>query len=153
MAPVPPLGRERPRDIEQHDHTMLAENAPQRGQELRVPRVAGRIAARTVAAAIADRHRLYMTARIDRRLQQRAVKRQQRAAVAGLAFRKDRDDVARCQRRANVTADPMRIAAAAALDEQRADAGDQPTEQRPAREIRLGDEARRLDGVEDEYVE
>lgn len=153
MPPMPAVGGKRLRNIEQHDHPALAEDAPQRRQKLRISGVARRIAVRAIAAAVVNRHRLDMTLRIDHRLQQRAVERQQHAAVAGLAFRKDRDDVTRCQRRAKVTADPMRVAATAPLDEQRADAGDQSADQRPVREIRLGDEARRLDGVDDEYIE
>jgi hypothetical protein len=153
MAPLPPVRGERRCQVEQHDHPALAEDAPQRSQKFRVSGIAGRITVRTIAAAVANRHRLDLTAGIDHRLEQRAMKRQQYATVAGRAGRKDRDHVARCQCRANVTAEPMRIAAPATLDEQRADAGDQSTEQRPVREIRLGDEARRLDGVDDEYIE
>jgi hypothetical protein len=68
MAPVPAVRAERRRKVEQHDHPALAEDAPQRGQKLRVSGVARRIAVRAVAVAVANRHRLDMAARIDHRL-------------------------------------------------------------------------------------
>ena len=49
--------------------------------------------------------------------------------------------------------DAARVALALALDEQRAGAADQPADHRPARELRLGDEAHRLHRIERDDVE
>jgi len=144
---------ERRRKIELHHDPALSQHAPQRGHETRVSGVGDRSDARAIIVVIADRHRLHLPQRVDHRLQQRAVKGEELAAVAGLAFGKDRNHIARFERGTGVAVDAMRVATAPALNEQRAAVGDQAADQRPARKIRPGDEARRLNRIEHEYVE
>ena len=63
--------------------------------------------------AIADRHRLHASLRVDDRLQQRALERQELAAVGRRAFREHRDDVAARERIRGVSVHAMRVACGA----------------------------------------
>ena len=115
---------------------------------------AGTVERCPVRRPIADRNGLHGTGRIDDRLQQRALERQQRRAVARRCLReRPRRCRRRVQRLRDLLVDAMRVVPARALDEQRADAGDEPSEHRPARDLRLGDEAHRTDRVQREDVE
>ena len=57
------------------------------------------------------------------------------------------------ERGTRLPVDLVRVAAPVALDEQRAHPGDEPADDRPSPELRLGDESRRLDRVQHEDVE
>jgi len=135
------------------DERGLRGHAPERRDEARLAHVGGRIARRAVGIAVANRHRLYVALRVDDRLQERRLEREERRAVGRRAFRKDRDDVAERERGRGLAVDRVRVVPPVALDEQRADVGGQPADHGPAANLRLADEARRRECEQHEDVE
>jgi len=144
---------QRRRRVQVDDQRACAGHAPERSQERKVADVSRHDRVLAVGRAIADRHRLDVARRVDDRLQQRALERQQSGAVGRRALGKYRDDVAAGERVRRVGVDAARVAAPVALDEQRAHALDEPPRDRPARQLRLRDEPHGLHGVQHEDVE
>ena len=125
-----------------------ATRAPDGADQGFVANVAGRIAG--FAAGLIDKAQadgLNRCVGRHSRLQQIGMKRQQRAAVAGRAFGKDRQHFIRLQRIAHQMHHAQGVAPGAALDIQRACCRGQRANQRPVLHVGFGDKtavARRM---------
>jgi hypothetical protein len=126
---------------------------PERLHERRVVDVDRRVGLRAVLIDEAQRHRQHQRARVDRGLQQRGVEMPEGAPVGGGAFRADRDQASGLEGRDHALVRAPRVAAIAALDEERPDPPDQVAHDRPVADLRFGDEQARHDGIHGENVE
>jgi len=150
---VPRERGERRRRDQLDSEAALAADAPERRREARVARVLGRERERAVTVVVADRDRQHVPARVDDRLQERAVEAEHRRAVGRRPLGEHRDHVAGRERVGRAPVDAVRVLTPLALDEQRAGVADQPADDRPARELGLADEARRAVRVQHDDVE
>jgi len=98
-----------------------ARHAPKGDQKREIADVRGRGRQRARAVEKSNRDRLDVAVRLDDRLQQRALERQQFRSVGRRALGKYRDNVAPRQCGGRLAVDAPRIAESRALDEQRAD--------------------------------
>ena len=142
-------------DVQLDDDPALAGHAPERRQEARLADVGRRVAVPVARRAIADRDRLDVTLGVDDRLQQRAVERQQRRCRRSSCPRERSRPRRRVRaRRPRCAIDRCACRAAASRSMNSVpDAGDQPPDDRPAPQLGLGDEPRRLQRVQHEDVE
>jgi len=147
------IGRERGQRFQLHDESARIDDTPERLDDRDVVDVGWHQGQHACRRPVADRDRLHATPGDHDRLQERALEGQELRTVGRRAFRKHRDDVAGRERFLGLPIHPMRIEAPRTLDEKGPHVTDQAPGDRPARELRLGNEAHRLRGVQHEDVE
>ena len=116
--------------------------------------VIGRGAARAaVFQVIGQRERLQRLPGLDGRLQQRGVEVQDMAAIGRRALGKHRDVATGAKQRRDLCVDDLRVATAAAAQEDGFALRCQPADDRPGADFMLGDEGRGRKRVDDEDID
>jgi len=150
LAPVAIVIGERRKKIDMHVDRVLRDYQQQRIQQGFVAIVGHLGAQRAVAAGITDRHRMKRGARVQRGLQQRAVKFEHFRSVAGHGFGKNRHRVSRQHRFYHQAIQPRGVVTPRTLDKQRSRFLAEPADYRPTAHLGLGDKPHRqhrIDGI------
>jgi len=144
---------DRGREVQLRDETLCRNEAPHRFDERHVADEGRRVRPLAVRTGVADSDRMQHRVGVDRALEERPVEGVQRAAVGGRSFGKHRDQAPGGERLGDPAVDVLRMATAAALDEERAGLRAERTDHRPASDILLGDEHRRAHREDRHHVE
>ena len=153
MAAIRQRRGETGRQRDAHRQSACIEDCRQAGQQADVVDVGRRRGTQAIGPVVTERERVERHCGVDRTLKQGGVERQQSVAGGGGAFRKHHQTRTGVQCRMHFAPGVVRRLAAAAFDEHGVVAAAEPADQRPLRDIALGDEARRQQGVEDEDID